>query len=360
MAEVGAQNARRTVKNTFHIDVYAARSCRRAFSTCPDIGRAVSLLCEDSVPDAEISPSGSAEPTPRDAPVGFAVAAQETDDVAGRRRRWGRRSTRGGLCGRRSQAGAEVAQVSDVPQTASSHQEESEYRIRIHIGQRAVEVHDQRQGHRRELEEWPSLTRPAIEHSQPHESHVQIRGRAVLSRSVAGHANSIGQSSHSGSQNLRSDVPLNSTRLSRSAGHRRNTRGRLWCHLHISPEMLRPGFCLSKKIIGRGGECTCGIFEATAAKIRLRGCGSGRLEENGKEAEVPLMLAVIVVAGQPANFCTAVRMAVELLRDIEERFRSFCQRQDKGRSRSGRESPNGLFFMGDISPAGRTLAAALL
>mmetsp|Transcript_34135 Transcript_34135/g.88763 ORF Transcript_34135/g.88763 Transcript_34135/m.88763 type:complete len:84 (-) Transcript_34135:176-427(-) len=72
------------------------------------------------------------------------------------------------------------------------------------------------------------------------------------------------------------------------------------------------------------------------------------------------MLAVTGIAKQPANFCTAVWMVVELLRDIEERFRSFCQRQDKGRSRSGRESPNGLFFVGDISLAGRKLMVELL
>mmetsp|Transcript_102259 Transcript_102259/g.259720 ORF Transcript_102259/g.259720 Transcript_102259/m.259720 type:complete len:384 (+) Transcript_102259:72-1223(+) len=372
MAETRAQNARLTVKNTFFvwededIDAQAARSCRRALSTCPDMGRAVSFLCEDE-PDAAISPSGSAEPTPRDAPVGFAVAAEETDDVAVQLRLSDRRHTRGGCRGLRSQAtalrGPELAQVSDVPRITSSHLEESEDRTHINADQRVVAARGQRQGHRRirrELEERASLSRCAIEHSQPQQAHEQNNGRMVWSRSVAGHANAVGQSSSSGSQNLGSAGSLNSARPPKSVQHRANMRGRLWCHLHISPEMWRPGFCLNKRIIGRGGECTRGIFEATGAKIRLRGHGSGHLEENGKEAKVPLMLAVTGVAGQPANFCTAVRMVVELLRDIEERFRAFCQRQDKGRSHSGRESSNSLFLVGDISLVGRMLAAALL
>mmetsp|Transcript_99657 Transcript_99657/g.267602 ORF Transcript_99657/g.267602 Transcript_99657/m.267602 type:complete len:372 (+) Transcript_99657:66-1181(+) len=371
MAEARFQNVRLTVKNTFlvwedeDIDAQAARSGRRGFSTCPDIGRAVSFLCEDE-PDAEISRSGFTEPTPRDTPVGFAMAAQETDDVAVQGRLSDRRHTRGSRRGCCSQAtalrgksdGPELGQVSFVRRTAPSRQEESEDRTQISVDQRVVAAQGQRHGHRGELEEWPSLARSAIDHSQPQQTHEQGSGRLLWSRSVAGHANAVGQSSSSGSQNLWSADSLNSARPPKSVEHRANMRGRLWCHLHINPEMWRPGFCLNKKIIGRGGECTRGIFEATGAKIRLRGCGSGHLEENGKEAEVPLMLAVTGVAGQPANFCTAVRMVVELLRGIEERFCVFCQKQ--GRSRSGRESPNGLFFMGDISPAGRTLAAALL
>eukprot|EP00444_Apocalathium_aciculiferum_P006372 CAMPEP_0183411104 /NCGR_PEP_ID=MMETSP0370-20130417/20072_1 /TAXON_ID=268820 /ORGANISM="Peridinium aciculiferum, Strain PAER-2" /LENGTH=100 /DNA_ID=CAMNT_0025594039 /DNA_START=71 /DNA_END=369 /DNA_ORIENTATION=- len=100
MAETRAQNARLTVKNTFlvwedeDIDAQAARSCRRAFSTYPNMGRAVSFLCEDE-PDAEISHSGFTEPTPRDTPVGFAMAAEETDEVAGQGRLSDRRHTRG-------------------------------------------------------------------------------------------------------------------------------------------------------------------------------------------------------------------------------------------------------------------------
>jgi len=236
MAETRVQNARLTVRNTFlvwedeDIDAQAARSCRRAFSTCPNMGRAVSFLCEDE-PDAEISPSGSAEPTPRDAPVGFAVAAEEMDDVARQWRHSNCRHTRGRRA-HRSQAtafrgkshGPERAQVSDSHRTASSHQQESEDRTQINADQRVVAAQCQRHGHRGELEEWPSLARSAIDHSQPQQAHEQSSGRQLWSRSVAGHANAVGPSSTSGSQNLgsagilRGRRSLFSTMRTRTAG----------------------------------------------------------------------------------------------------------------------------------------------
>merc|ERR1719469_361765 len=127
--------------------------------------------------------------------------------------------------------------------------------------------------------------------------------------------------------------------------------------------MLRPGFDLNKKIIGRGGSCTKGIFIATGAKVRLRGCGSGFLEQSGprrqtglQEAPVPLMLAVISEAGDNKNFQRAVGMAVELLRGIGKRFTAFCEREhQRGQQRVPRETSQAAhraFWVGNISPQG--------
>merc|ERR1719148_354902 len=113
------------------------------------------------------------------------------------------------------------------------------------------------------------------------------------------------------------------------AAEGRGIRGKdkLWCHLYINAELLAPGFDVNKKIIGRGGGCTKGIFTATGANVRLRGQGSGFLERSrtGKpqEANIPLTLAVSMSKNDRHNFQKAVGMAVELLRGIEERFRVF-------------------------------------
>jgi len=153
----------------------------------------------------------------------------------------------------------------------------------------------------------------------------------------------------------------------RKDGRRSRCKSRLWCHFYISPEMLRQGFDLNKKIIGRGGSCTKGIYTATGAKVRLRGRGSGFLENVGhgrngdqQEAPVPLMLVVTSDEGDQNNFQVAVRMAVELLTGIEARFAAFCRQSEPQRrpSRGMLPTPNSpeatlakgqAFWVGDIS-----------
>merc|ERR1712218_260046 len=101
---------------------------------------------------------------------------------------------------------------------------------------------------------------------------------------------------------------------------RRGSRGKdkLWCHFYINADLLAPGFDVNKKIIGRGGGCTKGIFTATGANVRLRGRGSGFLERarTGKpqEAPMPLTLAVSMTRNDRLSFQKAVGMAVDLLR----------------------------------------------
>lgn len=150
------------------------------------------------------------------------------------------------------------------------------------------------------------------------------------------------------------------------AQRRRPSDGKeqLWCHLHLNPEMAVSGFDLNKKIIGRGGRCTKGIFEATGAKVRLRGVGSGfreaRTRSGGlREARVPLMLAITSDRGDRENFRRAVEMAVDHLRSIGCRFASF-NRRGCGHERPPPVEASRAFWVGGISAAGWRCCAACL
>jgi len=162
-------------------------------------------------------------------------------------------------------------------------------------------------------------------------------------------------------------------------GHRgsssRGGKEKLWCHLYINGELLAPGFDVNKKIIGRGGGCTKGIFTATGANVRLRGQGSGFLERGRtgrpQEAPIPLTLAVSMVKHDRPNFQRAVGMAVELLRSIEERFRTFRRGHQEGprsgaNARAAQTSASSLadggpaFWVGDISVEGLACCGEVL
>lgn len=110
------------------------------------------------------------------------------------------------------------------------------------------------------------------------------------------------------------------TKTQRSSKH--------WCHFHLGEDMIaKRSFELNKKIIGRGGCNMRAIFDATGAKVRLRGRGSGHLE-GGKEAPVPLMLVVTCV-GSTSTFRTAIKMAVEVLHRVEAQFHATCSREEQ-------------------------------
>jgi len=131
--------------------------------------------------------------------------------------------------------------------------------------------------------------------------------------------------------------------------------GKLWCHFYLDPVMLMKGFDLNKKIIGHGGSCTKGIFDATACKIRLRGRGSMHMEGPGnREAPVHLMLAVTTEPGRHESFRKAFDMSVELLKGVENRFRVFCRKSDH----KAPSSP--CFWVGELSSESRrSLGSAL-
>jgi len=74
--------------------------------------------------------------------------------------------------------------------------------------------------------------------------------------------------------------------------------------------LLRP-----KKVVRKD------IFCKTGCKIRVRGRGSGHMEQGTtEEAPTPLMLAVTAEPNNQAGFVKAIKLSLELLESIEERF----------------------------------------
>mmetsp|Transcript_41530 Transcript_41530/g.65895 ORF Transcript_41530/g.65895 Transcript_41530/m.65895 type:complete len:492 (+) Transcript_41530:60-1535(+) len=101
---------------------------------------------------------------------------------------------------------------------------------------------------------------------------------------------------------------------------------RLWIHIYL--HMKVPGFDLVPMLIGRQGCKMRRIADATGAKIRIRGRGSGHYEIDGKqEAPTPLMVAVTTEKGDQAAFETAIGMTLAELRGVEDRFKVFCSKQ---------------------------------
>eukprot|EP00931_Biecheleriopsis_adriatica_P053804 TRINITY_DN31587_c0_g1_i1.p1 TRINITY_DN31587_c0_g1~~TRINITY_DN31587_c0_g1_i1.p1 ORF type:complete len:600 (+),score=146.11 TRINITY_DN31587_c0_g1_i1:220-2019(+) len=103
-------------------------------------------------------------------------------------------------------------------------------------------------------------------------------------------------------------------------------RLRLWAHIYL--HMQAEGFDLVPRFIGRGGCNTRKIAEATGAKVRIRGQGSGHKEVEGKhEAPTPLMVAVTTDEAEAAMFKKAVDMTVKVLKTVEGRYLAFCQQK---------------------------------
>ena len=101
---------------------------------------------------------------------------------------------------------------------------------------------------------------------------------------------------------------------------------RLWCHIYL--HMQVKGFELVPMMIGRGGCNMRKIYEATGAKIRIRGRGSGHFEIDGKrEAPTPLMVAVTTDKLDHGSFKAAIEMILVELRSVEQRFMSYCEKQ---------------------------------
>lgn len=120
---------------------------------------------------------------------------------------------------------------------------------------------------------------------------------------------------------------------------------RLWCHLFLDPVMLSPGFEMAKKIIGARGGNTKSIHEATGAKVRLRGRGTGHLEIKSGEEAPNLMLAITSPEGEQESFAMAVKLGVQLLRSVAQRFEAFCRHNKM-------DCPARLYWIGELSLAG--------
>lgn len=153
-------------------------------------------------------------------------------------------------------------------------------------------------------------------------------------------------------QEVRALPQLSSGRTSRRSGRGGLARNRLWCHVFLDPLMLEAGFDLVKKIIGRSGCNTRKIFEATQTKVRVRGWGSGHKEHhNGREAPVPLMIALAAEHGSADDFQSAFNMTKELLHDISQRFEVFLSHQQALKHEFNPTTRR--FWVGDISHASK-------
>lgn len=119
-------------------------------------------------------------------------------------------------------------------------------------------------------------------------------------------------------------------------------------------QYVQSGFELNKKIIGHGGSYTRGIFDATGAKIRLRGRGSKHIE-GSREAPVPLMLAVTTDQGKEQSFRKAFVMATELLQKVERQFNSFC-----AKAQSESSDTEARFWVGELCAEGWTILGRAL
>ena len=66
-----------------------------------------------------------------------------------------------------------------------------------------------------------------------------------------------------------------------------------------------------------------GGSDATGAKLRIRGKGSGHAECGGKEAAIPL-IAVTTRKADREQFTSAMAMALATHKEVELRFKIFC------------------------------------
>ena len=93
--------------------------------------------------------------------------------------------------------------------------------------------------------------------------------------------------------------------------------------------MALPGFELVPMLIGRGGKNLRKIADATGAKLRVRGRGSGHLEgDSRREAPAPMMVAVTIDKGDIEGFKKAMQMTLAELQTVEKRFRMFCTKEN--------------------------------
>mmetsp|Transcript_91380 Transcript_91380/g.263769 ORF Transcript_91380/g.263769 Transcript_91380/m.263769 type:complete len:493 (-) Transcript_91380:104-1582(-) len=310
---------------------------------------------------ADISPRplGSSEEAPRDDGGGdddgdpcVGSRTDEADAGSGRRRRH-----RGKRSGANSRKGASAGDAGGR-RGATLASEDGPQRLDgggcQDLMPRQAGCSSERQGLQLDAEEWPAMPR-GPGRSGDHRTQAAskpVEASEALPDEAAARPDDL------------PPLPLAATHMAApdserhgEAGRRKASRvGRLWCHLHVSDKMLRPGFDLNKKIIGKGGEHTRGIYDATGAKIRLRGRGSGHLEHStGYEAPAPLMLAITGVSGDEKGFRQALRMCVDLLREVERRWIAFC-REGAGR-RGGEVVERGsTFWIGELSPDGAACA----
>lgn len=129
---------------------------------------------------------------------------------------------------------------------------------------------------------------------------------------------------------------------------------KLWVHIYLHQRFQDYG--LIAALIGQSGKHMRQIVEATWAKLRVRGRGSGHLEVDGKkEARVPLMVAVTIEKKYRPWFRIAVEMTLQRLLDLEEDHHKYCRENGLHSPTKGR-----LFSFGAICHDAQDLLEDLL
>jgi len=100
---------------------------------------------------------------------------------------------------------------------------------------------------------------------------------------------------------------------------------RFSCHFLV--HMEDAGFGVVSKLIGHHGKNMRKIAQVADAKVRVRGRGSGHIEANGVEADVPMMIALTTARSNEGGFRKAFAMTLDLLRDAAPRYADYCQKQ---------------------------------
>jgi hypothetical protein len=151
------------------------------------------------------------------------------------------------------------------------------------------------------------------------------------------------------------------------AGPRKAQGDRLWCHIFL--QKRHPEFDLVPILIGRSGRHMKEINQATDAKVRVRGRGSGHLEVDRKmlnkgmpkvsgvkEAPVPLMVAITLEGAQRDHFRTAVDMTISKLQHVQDLFVQFCEQRTLSETLMREE----LWSFGEMSKDAEIVLADLL
>ena len=125
-------------------------------------------------------------------------------------------------------------------------------------------------------------------------------------------------------------------------------------HAKILINKYHESFELVNKLHCRGGLCFKNIYTATGVKVGIRGRNQGYLEVNGTE-EAPEQLQVCwsTRAVHEAEFREAANLLVQMLTDMEELYRQFCNEH-------GLTHENPLFSFGEVSKGCEVLLSDLI
>ncbi len=192
---------------------------------------------------------------------------------------------------------------------------------------------------------------------QPH--HQTAASSSAFSSATASAAQAPNLSSSGAAASSTAAQPLSSSSTAQGKHRQPRPEARIWAHIFLFQG--HSAFELVPRLIGIGGINTRTIYNATAAKVRIRGKGSGHQEVQNTtgikmEARVPLMVAITCEKQSTHNFRKAVDMIVTLLKNTETSFQRFCTENQVSYHIASRP----LFAFGAVSPGAEPLLRDLL